>query len=122
LVTTEVAVVVPDALGVFDDFIVAECELLPVDVLDDVIDDVPVDVFIIVPVRLGDEELLVEAVPDRDRGLLLDTVGEPDEVFENFAENDMVGLDEVVFDVETEAVVVRLSFIDRVDVVDDVPV
>jgi hypothetical protein len=115
-------VVVPDALVVFDDFSVAECELLPEVVFDDVIDDVPVDVFRTVPVYLIDEDTLVEAVPERDRGLLLDTVGDPDEVFEDFAENDMVGLEEVVFDVETEAVVVRLSLIVRVDVVDDVPV
>ena len=122
LVTIDVALVVPDALGVFDDFSVAECELLPDVVFDDVIDDVPVDVFIIVPVSFGDEDPLVDPVEVFDTGLLLDTVGEPDEVFEDFAENDMVGLDEVVFDVETEAVVVRLSFIVRVLVVVDVTV
>ena len=114
--------VLPDALDVFDGFSVAECELLPVVVFDDVIVDVPVNVFRAVTVDLIDEETVVDAVPDRDGGLLLDTVGDPDEVLEDFAENDMVGLDEVVFDVETEAVVVRLSFIVRVVVDVDVPV
>lgn len=116
------AVVVPDALDVFDGLCVADCKLLPVDVFDDVIDDVPVNVLIIVTVGFGDEDTLVEAVPVFDARPLLDTVEELVEVFDGLAENDMVGLEVVVFDAGIEEVVVRLSFIVRVVVVDAVPV
>jgi hypothetical protein len=115
-------VTVPDALIVFDDFIVTDCVLVPLDVFDDVVVDVPVGVFIIVPVNLDDKDTLVDPLEVFDDGPLLDIVGEPVEVFEGLIEKVIDGLAVAVFDVEIEDVDVRLCLIVRVVVVDDVPV
>ena len=122
LVTIAVTVAVPDALIVFDDFIVRDGVLEPVDVFDDVIVGVPVEVFTIVPDSLGDKEALGDPGPVFDDGPLLDKVGDPVEVFEGLIEKVIDGLDVAVFDVEIEVVDVRLSFIVRVVVVEPVPV
>ena len=122
LVTIAVTVAVPDALIVFDDFIVRDGVLEPVDVFDDVIVGVPVEVFTFVPDSLGDKEALGDPGPVFDDGPLLDKVGDPVEVFEGLIEKVIDGLDVAVFDVEIEVVDVRLSFIVRVVVVEPVPV
>jgi hypothetical protein len=122
LLTIDVHDAVPDALIVFDDFIVTDCVLVPLDVFDDVVVDVPVGVFIIVPVNLDDKEAVVDPVEVFDDGPLLDIVGEPVEVFEGLIEKVIDGLAVAVFDVEIEDVDVRLCLIVRVVVVDDVPV